>query len=101
MSSNLLTRLGKLEATAGATSKIIPKIVRIVANEGEEEEVYRKAAEMGLDTSPDSKDLLIIRLICRPDGAKTTPRRDPEMAAIEHEHVAALLAAVDGKTRTI
>lgn len=100
MSSNLLTRLGKLEVTAGVSSKIIPRIVRLVANEGEEQEVYRQAAEMGLDVSPESKDLLIIRLICRPDGTKP-PRRNPERAAIEHEHVAALIAAVDGKTRSV
>ncbi|WEZ84639.1 hypothetical protein P6U16_08725 [Rhizobium sp. 32-5/1] len=99
MTNLLHTRLTKLEASV-APAKANPRIVRIVGNQGEEEEIYRQAAEMGLDTSPDSKDLLIIRLICRPDGAKTTPRRDPEMAAIEREHVAALLAAVDGKTRS-
>ena len=97
MPSSLLPRLSKLELIAGP-KKEYPKVARLVVNEGEEQDAYRQAAEMGLDTSPESNDILIIRLI------SASPRRrasaDPAMAAIAREHVSALLAAVNGKTRS-
>lgn len=97
MPSNLVPRLNKLELIAGP-KKEYPKVVRLVVNEAEEQDAYRQAAEMGLDTSPESKDILVIRLI-----AASPQRRasiDPAMAAIANEHVSALLAAVNGKTRS-
>ncbi|RUM21524.1 hypothetical protein EFD56_03310 [Rhizobium phaseoli] len=97
MASSLLPRLNKLELIAGP-KKQYPKVVRLVVNEDEEQDAYRRAAEMGLDTSPESKDILIIRLI----GASPQRRasKDPAMTAIANEHVSALLAAVNGKTRS-
>ncbi|MGZ2458701.1 hypothetical protein [Rhizobium anhuiense] len=97
MPSSLLPRLNKLELLAGP-KKEYRKVVRLVVNEGEEQDAYRQAAEMGLDTSPESKDILIVRLIA------ASPQRqagtDPAMVAIAREHVSALLAAVNGKTRS-
>lgn len=63
MSSSLATRLQKLEASAQMRVKKTPKVVRLVVNEDEEQEAYRRAAEMSLDTSPDSSDILVIRLV--------------------------------------
>lgn len=60
---NLAGRIEKLEASATARNAHPRKVIRLVVNEGEEAEAYRQAAEMGLDTSPESNDLLIIRLI--------------------------------------
>jgi hypothetical protein len=79
-------------------AKEYPKVVRIVVNDGEEQDAYRQAAEMGLDTSPESKDVLIIRLIGRSPLRQATT--DPAMVAIGNEHVSALVAAVNGKTRS-
>ncbi|MBY5388494.1 hypothetical protein [Rhizobium leguminosarum] len=96
MPSSLLPRLNKLELIAGP-KKEYPKVVRIVVNDGEEQDAYRQAAEMGLDTSPESKDILVIRLIAA--SPQRQAGRDPAMAAIAREHVSALVAAVNGKTR--
>lgn len=63
MVANLAGRVGKLEASAASRNDKPRKVLRLVVNEGEEAEAYRQAAEMGLDTSPKSDDLLIIRLI--------------------------------------
>ncbi|MBY2932705.1 hypothetical protein [Rhizobium leguminosarum] len=97
MPSNLVPRLNKLELIAGP-KKEYPKVVRLVVNEGEEQDAYRQAAEMGLDTSPQSKDILVIRLIAASPQRQASA--DPAMAAIASEHVSALLAAVNGKTRS-
>lgn len=71
MATNLLTRLERLEASAAVTKRGIAKVARIVVNQGEEDEAYRKAEEMGLDVSPESSDLLIIRLMVpSPNGPK-------------------------------
>ncbi|NKK41686.1 hypothetical protein [Rhizobium leguminosarum] len=96
MPSSLLPRLSKLELIAGP-KKEYPKVVRLVVNEGEEQDAYRQAAEMGLDTSPESKDILVIRLIA---ASPRQASRDPAMAAIARERVSALVAAVNGKTRS-
>lgn len=63
MSNVLSTRLKRLETLSGANDKPSPKVVRIVVNAEEEAEAYRMAEEMGLDTSADSNDILIIRLV--------------------------------------
>jgi len=63
MVANLAGRIEKLEASATSRQAQPRKVIRLVVNEGEEAEAYRQAAEMGLDTSPESDDLLIIRLI--------------------------------------
>jgi len=63
MAANLAGRIEKLEASATSRSDQPRKVIRLVVNEGEEADAYRQAEEMGLDTSPESKDLLIIRLI--------------------------------------
>ncbi|QRI63624.1 hypothetical protein JQ506_22970 [Shinella sp. PSBB067] len=60
---NLMGRIEKLEASAASRHDRPRKVVRLVVNEDEEAEAYRQAEEMGLDTSPESDDLLIIRLI--------------------------------------
>jgi hypothetical protein len=78
MPSNLVPRLNKLELIAGP-KKEYPKVVRLVVNEGEEQDAYRQAAEMGLDTSPESKDVLIIRLIAA--SPQRRANTDPTMAA--------------------
>jgi len=62
MATNLTGRIEKLEATASAR-KAAGRVVRLVVNDGEEAEAYRQAEAMGLDTSPASNDLLIIRLL--------------------------------------
>lgn len=63
MASSLFTRVEKLEATSRAHDKPYPRVVRLVVNDGEEAEAYRMAEEMGLDVGPNSRDILIIRLI--------------------------------------
>lgn len=63
MAGNLTTRLDRLEAQAFLSDPKPRQVVRIVCNAGEEAEAYRQAEEMGLDTSPESNDILIIRLI--------------------------------------
>lgn len=63
MVANLAGRIDKLEASATARDGTPRKVVRLVVNDGEEAEAYRQAEAMGLDTGPDSDDLLIIRLI--------------------------------------
>ena len=63
MAFNLTGRIEKLEATAGAREDKPRKVIRLVANDGEEAEAYRQAEEMGLDMSLDSNDLLIVRLL--------------------------------------
>lgn len=63
MSTNLLSRLEKLEATAASRDRPYPRVVRLVTNQGEEEAAYRKAEAMGIDTSPAGNDILIIRLV--------------------------------------
>ena len=63
MSANLLSRLEKLEATAASRDRPYPRVVRLVANQGEEEAAYREAEAMGIDTSPAGNDVLIIRLV--------------------------------------
>lgn len=63
MSGNLVTRIGRLEAVASATTKTFPKVVRLVTTDADEAAAYRAAEEMGLDVSPDSDDILVIRLI--------------------------------------
>ncbi|MEW9615929.1 hypothetical protein AB3G45_19120 [Shinella sp. S4-D37] len=63
MSANLLNRLEKLEATAASRDRPYPRVVRLVTNQGEEEAAYREAEAMGIDTSPDSKDIVILRTI--------------------------------------
>lgn len=40
MSTNLLSRLEKLEATAASRDRPYPRVVRLVANQGEEEAAY-------------------------------------------------------------
>ncbi|RFB87211.1 hypothetical protein B5K08_22455 [Rhizobium leguminosarum bv. trifolii] len=87
MPSNLVPRLNKLELIAGP-KKEYPKVVRLVVNEGEEQDAYRQAAEMGLDTSPESKDILVIRLIAA--SSQRQASTDPAMAAIGGEHVSDL-----------
>jgi len=66
MSTNLLNRFEKLEASAGTKDNIYLRAVRLIVNQGEEDEAYRQAEEMGLDLSPGSEDLLIIRLLVPP-----------------------------------
>lgn len=62
MATNLTGRIEKLETTASAR-KAAGRVVRLVVNDGEEAEAYRQAEAMGLDFSPESNDLLIIRLL--------------------------------------
>jgi len=76
MSNALTTRITKLENTAGMTKKTWPKVVRLVTTDADEAAAYRRAAEMGLDISPDSDDILVIRLIAMApiqQSAETTP----------------------------
>lgn len=63
MNANLLSRLEKLEATAASRDRPYPRVVRLVTNQGEEEAAYREAEAMGIDTSPDSNDIVILRRI--------------------------------------
>lgn len=72
MATNLLTRLEKLEASAASKDRPYPRVVRLVATQGEEEAAYREAEAMGIDTSPDSADILVIRLVVpSPRAAQT------------------------------
>ncbi|MDO9416213.1 hypothetical protein [Pararhizobium sp.] len=72
---NLAARIGKLEATAGFNMPKAQRVVRLVVNDGEEAEAYLQAAEMGLNTSPDSDDLLIIRLVVPAFSALGLPKQ--------------------------
>jgi hypothetical protein len=75
MATSLTSRLEKLEQTAQILGVSSPKIVRLVVSEDEERDVYREAEALGLDTSPASNDVFIIRLI-RP--AIATPGEERE-----------------------
>lgn len=72
MSIALSTRVKKLETIAGVTTKTYPKVVRLVTSDADEAAAYRLAEEMGLDVSPDSDDILVIRLVA------LAPRREDE-----------------------
>jgi hypothetical protein len=63
MVANLAGRIGKLEASAVSGNDEPRKVLCLVVREGEEVAAYSQAEEMGLDTSPNSNDLLIIRLL--------------------------------------
>ena len=70
MAANLMSRIEKLEASSRAEERTYPRVVRLVVNEGEEAEAYRMAEEMGLHVGPDSRDIVVIRLVA---GRRVTP----------------------------
>lgn len=75
MSVTLSTRVKKLETAAGLTAKTWPKVIRLVTKDEDEAAAYRMAEEMGLDISPDSVDVLVIRLVA------PAPKREDERPA--------------------
>lgn len=75
MSIALSTRVKKLETAAGVTTKTYPKVIRLVTRDEDEAAAYRLAEEMGLDISPDSVDVLVIRLVA------PAPKREDERPA--------------------
>lgn len=87
MPGNLVTRIGRLETAAGVTAKTYPKVIRLVTRDEDETAAYRMAEEMGLDISPDSIDVLVIRLVA------PAPKREDERPAEVRTFGASILSA--------
>lgn len=65
MSSNLSGRIGRLEDRFPAPARL-PRVIRVLARQGQEDEALRLAAAEGFD--PDNGDIVIMRSIVTPRG---------------------------------
>lgn len=66
MSNILSSRISRLEASTKDQDRSYPRVVRLVAKEGQEAEAIRSAETMGIDASPAGNNLVIIRVIKAP-----------------------------------